>query len=65
MVSISNQVYTHIYSRPRGGRGDQVDELMYAYPRSFPKDLLIDAESEKIIPYIDVPLQHISTLFWQ
>ena len=35
--------------------------LMYAYPRSFPKGLIdLMAESEKIIPYIDMPLQHIS-----
>ncbi|MGB0645649.1 MAG: 30S ribosomal protein S12 methylthiotransferase RimO [Bradymonadia bacterium] len=45
---------------------EQVEEikwirLMYAYPRSFPKGLIdLMAKSEKIIPYIDMPLQHIS-----
>ena len=35
--------------------------LMYAYPRSFPKGLIdLMARSEKILPYIDMPLQHIS-----
>ena len=34
---------------------------MYAYPRSFPKGLIdLMARSEKIVPYIDMPLQHIS-----
>lgn len=35
--------------------------LMYAYPAGFPKDILdIMAKSEKIVNYIDIPLQHIS-----
>ena len=35
--------------------------LMYAYPRSFPKGLIdLMARSRKIVPYIDMPLQHIS-----
>ncbi len=35
--------------------------LMYAYPRSFPKGLIdLMARSTKILPYIDMPLQHIS-----
>ena len=34
---------------------------MYAYPRSFPKGLIEQmAASEKILPYLDMPLQHIS-----
>jgi len=35
--------------------------LMYAYPRSFPKGLIeLMAQEEKIVPYVDMPLQHIS-----
>jgi ribosomal protein S12 methylthiotransferase len=35
--------------------------IMYAYPRSFPKGLIdLMARSEKVVPYIDMPLQHIS-----
>ena len=33
----------------------------YLYPRPFPKDLLrAFAECEKVVPYVDMPLQHIS-----
>ena len=35
--------------------------LMYAYPRSFPKGLVeLMAAEDKIVPYLDMPLQHIS-----
>ena len=35
--------------------------LFYAYPRSFPKGLIDQlARSTKIVPYLDIPLQHIS-----
>lgn len=35
--------------------------LFYAYPRSFPKGLIDHlARSQKIVPYLDIPLQHIS-----
>ncbi|MCA9545911.1 MAG: 30S ribosomal protein S12 methylthiotransferase RimO, partial [Myxococcales bacterium] len=35
--------------------------LLYAYPRSFPKGLVeIMAREPKIVPYLDMPLQHIS-----
>ena len=35
--------------------------LFYAYPRSFPRGLIDHlARSEKIVPYLDIPLQHIS-----
>lgn len=35
--------------------------LFYAYPRSFPKGFIEHlARSEKIVPYLDIPLQHIS-----
>ena len=35
--------------------------LFYAYPRSFPKGLIDHlALSKKIVPYLDIPLQHIS-----
>lgn len=35
--------------------------LLYAYPRSFPKGLIeLMAREEKIVPYLDMPLQHIS-----
>lgn len=35
--------------------------LMYAYPRSFPKGLIdVMAREPKIVPYLDMPLQHIS-----
>ena len=34
---------------------------MYAYPRSFSNELIdLMAHSAKIVPYIDMPLQHIS-----
>ena len=36
--------------------------LMYAYPAKFPLDLLdVMASSEKIVPYLDIPVQHAST----
>ncbi|MFN3198530.1 MAG: 30S ribosomal protein S12 methylthiotransferase RimO [Bradymonadia bacterium] len=35
--------------------------LYYAYPRSFPKGLVdLMARSKKVVPYLDMPLQHIS-----
>ncbi len=35
--------------------------LMYAYPRQFPYSILpVIAENEKLVKYIDIPLQHIS-----
>ena len=35
--------------------------LMYAYPRSFPKGLIdLMASEDKIVPYLDMPLQHIA-----
>lgn len=35
--------------------------LMYAYPRSFPKGLIdLMAREPKIVPYLDMPLQHIA-----
>ena len=35
--------------------------IMYAYPRSFPKGLTeIIANEPRIVPYVDMPLQHIS-----
>lgn len=35
--------------------------LLYAYPRSFPKGLVdLMAREPKIVPYLDMPLQHIS-----
>ena len=35
--------------------------LFYAYPRSFPSGLIDHlAQSKKIVPYLDIPLQHIS-----
>ena len=35
--------------------------LFYAYPRSFPRGLIDHlAQSQKIVPYLDIPLQHIS-----
>lgn len=35
--------------------------LMYAYPRSFPKGLVdLMAREPKIVPYLDMPLQHIA-----
>jgi ribosomal protein S12 methylthiotransferase len=35
--------------------------LFYAYPRSFPKGLIeLMASEKKIVPYLDMPLQHIS-----
>ncbi|HET6401594.1 MAG TPA: 30S ribosomal protein S12 methylthiotransferase RimO [Candidatus Kapabacteria bacterium] len=36
--------------------------IMYAYPAKFPLDLLdVMASEEKIIPYLDMPVQHAST----
>ena len=36
--------------------------LMYAYPAKFPLDVLdVMASEEKIIPYLDIPVQHAST----
>src|SRR5665213_1000930 len=36
--------------------------LMYAYPAKFPLDLLdVMSSEEKIIPYLDMPVQHAST----
>jgi ribosomal protein S12 methylthiotransferase len=41
--------------------GLQWIRLFYAYPRSFPKGLIDHlAQSKKIVPYLDIPLQHIS-----
>jgi len=35
--------------------------LLYAYPRSFPRGLVeLMASAPKIVPYLDLPLQHIS-----
>jgi ribosomal protein S12 methylthiotransferase len=35
--------------------------IMYAYPRSFPKGLTqLIAKEPRIVPYVDMPLQHIS-----
>ncbi len=35
--------------------------LFYAYPRSFPKGLIdLMAREDKIVPYLDMPLQHIA-----
>lgn len=35
--------------------------LLYAYPRSFPKGLIdLMGREEKLVPYLDMPLQHIS-----
>lgn len=35
--------------------------LLYAYPRNFPKGLIdLMAREPKIVPYLDMPLQHIS-----
>ncbi len=35
--------------------------LLYAYPRSFPKGMVeLIANEPKIVPYVDMPLQHIS-----
>lgn len=35
--------------------------LLYAYPRSFPKGLVeLMASEKRIVPYLDMPLQHIS-----
>ena len=40
-----------------------MDPTLYAYPRSFPKGLIDHlAQSTKIVPYLDIPLQHISEL---
>ncbi|MEI8133871.1 MAG: 30S ribosomal protein S12 methylthiotransferase RimO [bacterium] len=36
--------------------------LMYAYPAKFPLDILdVMASEEKIVPYLDIPIQHAST----
>jgi ribosomal protein S12 methylthiotransferase len=36
--------------------------LMYAYPAKFPLDILdVMAGEEKIVPYLDIPVQHAST----
>ena len=36
--------------------------IMYAYPAKFPLDLLdVMANEEKIVPYLDMPVQHAST----
>lgn len=36
--------------------------LMYAYPAKFPKDILsVMANEEKIVKYLDIPVQHAST----
>ncbi len=36
--------------------------LMYAYPAKFPLDVLdVMASEEKIVPYLDIPVQHAST----
>ena len=36
--------------------------LMYAYPAKFPEDILdVMAGEEKIVPYLDIPVQHAST----
>ncbi len=36
--------------------------LMYAYPAKFPLDLLdVMAGEEKVVPYLDIPVQHAST----
>ncbi len=36
--------------------------LMYAYPAHFPLDVLdVMASEEKIVPYLDIPVQHAST----
>jgi ribosomal protein S12 methylthiotransferase len=41
--------------------GLQWIRLFYAYPRTFPKGLIDHlAQSKKIVPYLDIPLQHIS-----
>lgn len=45
------------------GKVEEVDwiRLHYAYPRPFGKELLAAiAEESKVLPYIDMPLQHIS-----
>jgi ribosomal protein S12 methylthiotransferase len=35
--------------------------VLYWYPTNFPKDVIdLMAESDKIVPYIDMPIQHIS-----
>ena len=35
--------------------------LLYAYPRSFPKGLVdLIAREDKLVPYLDMPLQHIA-----
>jgi ribosomal protein S12 methylthiotransferase len=42
-------------------RGIRWIRLLYAYPRSFPKGLVkLMAREPKLVPYLDMPLQHIS-----
>ena len=41
--------------------GIQWIRLFYAYPRSFPSGLIeFMSQSKKVVPYLDMPLQHIS-----
>ena len=59
-----------LYGRPRTAdllaelnalAGVQWVRVLYAYPEHFTPDLMrVLAESDKIIPYLDMPLQHIS-----
>ncbi len=43
-------------------KGVEWIRLMYAYPAQFPLDLLdVMASEEKIVPYLDIPVQHAST----
>ena len=52
---------THLLQALEEVEGIRWIRLMYAYPRSFPKGLIEQmAASEKILPYLDMPLQHIS-----
>lgn len=52
---------THLLEALEQVEGIEWIRLMYAYPRSFPKGLIdLMARSKKIVPYIDMPLQHIS-----
>ena len=51
---------THLLQALEEVEGIRWIRLMYAYPRSFPKGLIEQmAASEKILPYLDMPLQHI------
>lgn len=44
-----------------GVEGVRWIRLLYAYPRSFPKGLIdLMAREPKIVPYLDMPLQHIA-----